>query len=478
MILAIDAGTTGVTALLVDSSGKIIQRGYSEFAQHYPQPGWVEHDLNQIWQATLSAVSAIDKKLISAIGITNQRETVGVWDAKTLEPLAPAIVWQDRRTTSILEELDASDDIQKLTGLPLDPYFSASKLRWIAKNNPTVWEKVINGSAVVGTIDTFLIAKLTAGKVHATDASNASRTQLMDIHRGEYSEELLDLFEIPRAALAEVVDSSGIIGRTENFFDLDVPISGVAGDQQAALFGQAQFDVGGAKCTYGTGAFILQNTGSKPILLDNGIITTVAWRLAGKLTYANEGSVFVSGAAVQWLRDELKIINTSSEIEDLAKTVSDSGGVVFVPALTGLGAPYWIPAARGTVFGLTRGTKRAHLARATLDALAFQVRDVFDAMAETGVKLSSLRVDGGASANNLLMQIQANLLQLPIERPDQVESTALGAAYLAGVGTGFWSMADLQAIASAERVFQPEQELENEYLIWKKAVAATIEFTS
>ena len=476
MILAIDAGTTGVTAVVVDQNGAIIQRGYSEFPQHYPKPGWVEHDLDEIWRATLAAVSGLDKSSITAIGITNQRETVGVWDRKTLAPKCPAIVWQDRRTASILEELDAGENVQKLTGLPLDPYFSAAKLSWIAKHNPEIWQQVQSGSAVVGTIDTFLIAKLTNGKVHATDASNASRTQVFDIHKGEYSKELLELFGIPEKALAEVVDSSGIIGITEDFFELNVPIAGIAGDQQAALFGQAQFMVGGAKCTYGTGAFILQNTGDEPILLDNGLITTIAWRLNGKLTYANEGSVFVSGAAVQWLRDELKIIQTSAEIEELAKSVSDSGGVVFVPALTGLGAPYWIPDARGTVFGLTRGTKRGHLARATLDALAFQVRDVFDAMSQTGVRLTSLRVDGGASANNLLMQIQSDLLQLPIERPYQVESTALGAAYLAGLGSGLWSMEDLEGISKVETRFTPNKELEAEYQRWKKAVAATIEF--
>ena len=333
MILAIDAGTTGITALVVDLSGKIIQRGYSEFPQHYPQPGWVEHDLDEIWQATVSSVAKLDLKNITAIGITNQRETVGVWDQKNLKPLCPAIVWQDRRTAKILEELDATSSVQQLTGLPLDPYFSASKLRWIAKNNPDVWAQVKSGSAVIGTIDTFLIAKLTGGKVHATDASNASRTQLFDIHQGSYSEALLDLFEIPKTALAEVVDSSGVIGTTEDFFNLNVPIAGVAGDQQAALFGQAQFMVGGAKCTYGTGAFILQNTGDQAIVLDNGLITTIAWQLNGKLTYANEGSVFVSGAAVQWLRDELKIIETSAEIEELALTVSDSGGVVLCQRL-------------------------------------------------------------------------------------------------------------------------------------------------
>ncbi len=480
MILAIDAGTTGVSALAVSSEGKITSRGYSEFKQHFPQPGYVEHDLNEIWEATLKAVKQVldQTKDFSAVGITNQRETVGVWNRKTLEPLCPAIVWQDRRTTEILKELNADSSVQQKTGLPLDPYFSAAKLRWIAKNNPDVWGKVLTGDAVVGTIDTYLIAKLSNGKVHATDASNASRTQLFDIHSGTWSEELTDLFEIPVSALAEVVDSSGVIANTENFFDLNIPIAGVAGDQQAALFGQNQYEVGGAKCTYGTGAFILQNTGDQALVQDNGLITTVAWRLNGKITYANEGSVFVSGAAVQWLRDELQIISKASEIEQLALTVSDNGGVVFVPALTGLGAPYWIPDARGSVFGLTRGTERGHVARATLEALAYQVRDVFDAIGSTGVKLSSLRVDGGASANNLLMQIQADLLQVPIHTPVQLESTALGAAYLAGLGIGAWTMTDLSKLNPIESEFQPQLEREVDYARWKKAVSATIAFAS
>jgi len=480
MILAIDAGTTGITAIAVDASGNIVSRGYQEFPQHYPQPGWVEHDLNEIWEATIVSVKTVLDQLtipVTAIGITNQRETVGIWDRATVQPLCNAIVWQDRRTTKILEELDADSSVQKLTGLPLDPYFSASKLRWLAKNKPEVWQRVLSGNAVVGTIDTFLMAKLTNGKVHATDASNASRTQLYDIHNGEWSTELLDLFEIPAQALAEVTNSSGLIGITnsDSFFGLEIPITGVAGDQQAALFGQTQFEPGGAKCTYGTGAFILQNTGSVANLQDNGLITTVAWQLKDEITYANEGSVFVSGAAVQWLRDELKIISSAAEIEDLAKSVSDNGGVVFVPALTGLGAPYWQPDARGTVFGLTRGTERGHLARATLEALAFQVKDVFDAM---NTELSTLRVDGGASANNLLMQIQSDLLQTKIERPINLESTALGAAYLAGLGIGLWGLADLRKLNPVESQFTPKSNLDSEYLRWKKAVEATIAFAN
>jgi len=480
MILAIDAGTTGVTTLAVDSSGNIVARGYQEFPQHYPQPGYVEHDLNEIWSATLASVKqAIDQvgTGFHAIGITNQRETVGIWNRRTLEPNCRAIVWQDRRTTEILAELNAGPNVQRITGLPLDPYFSASKLRWIAKNDLATWSKVVSGESVVGTIDTFLISKLTAGAVHVTDASNASRTQLFDIHTGSWSEELLELFEIPFEALAQVVDSSGVVGTSdpEAFFGLAIPIAGIAGDQQAALFGQTQFDVGGAKCTFGTGAFILQNIGNKALVQDNGLITTVAWQIDNQITYANEGSVFVSGAAVQWLRDELKIISKASEIEDLALTVSDNGGVVFVPALTGLGAPYWIPDARGTVFGLTRGTERGHLARATLEAIAFQVKDVFDAMNTT---LSTLRVDGGASANNLLMQIQADLLQTPIQRPKQVESTGIGAAYLAGLGIGLWDINQLRALNAVETVFQPANNLDAEYLRWKKAVSATIAFAN
>ena len=478
MILAIDAGTTGVTAIAVDDRGQISFRGYSEFPQHYPQAGYVEHDLAEIWQATLVAVKQVleGTRDFEAVGITNQRETVGVWNRKTLQPLAPAIVWQDRRTTAILDELGADSSVQKITGLPLDPYFSASKLRWIAKHNKDVWAKVLSGEAVVGTIDTYLIAKLTGGKVHVSDASNASRTQLLDIHTGAWSEQLLNLFEIPARAIAEVSNSGGVIGTTEDFFGLQLPISGIAGDQQAALFGQTQFEVGGAKCTYGTGAFILQNTGDKAVIQENGLISTVAWQLDGKLTYASEGSVFVSGAAVQWLRDELKIISSSKQIEALALTVADSGGVVFVPALTGLGAPYWIPDARGSVYGLTRGTERGHLARATLEAMAFQVRDVFDAMSQTGIKLSSLRVDGGASANNLLMQIQSDLLHIPIQRPMQLESTALGAAYLAGVGIGKWTLSDLKALNPVESEFQPSSNYESKYLLWQKAVKATISF--
>lgn len=486
MILSIDAGTTGVTVIAVNLEGKITARGYQEFPQHYPQPGWVEHDLEEIWQATLSAARKVVAQVgnnFSAIGITNQRETVGLWNRRTLVSPCKAIVWQDRRTTEVLEELKSNpaiNSVQQKTGLPLDPYFSASKLRWINKNKPQIWQSVIDGDTIVGTIDTYLISRLTNGAAHITDASNASRTQLYNIHLGSWDQELLNLFEIPEHSLPEVVDSSGLLATSNPsaFLGLEIPISGIAGDQQAALFGQTQFDLGGAKCTYGTGAFILQNTGDKALVQDNGLITTVAWQLKGNRTYANEGSVFVAGAAVQWLRDELKIISNAEEIEELAKTVPDNGGIVFVPALTGLGAPYWIPDARGSVFGLTRGTERGHLARATLEALAFQVKDVFDAMATTGVKLHSLRVDGGASANNLLMQLQADQLQVSIERPANLDSTALGAAYLAGLGIGYWKdLETLRNLNPVETSFTPVETSPEPYKRWKQAVQATITFS-
>jgi len=486
MILAIDAGTTGVTAIAINKDGSKSALGYQEFPQHFPQPGWVEHDLEEIWQATKSAVKQLLDSLgevnFKGLGITNQRETIGIWDKKTLISPTPAIVWQDRRTTQVLDDLKAHptfDKVQTLTGLPLDPYFSASKLRWIALNKPEIWQEVTNGNLIVGTIDTYLVSRLTNGQSHITDASNASRTQLYDIHEGNWSEELLELFDIPIQALPKVVDSSGHLATTdpESFFGLTIPISGIAGDQQAALFGQTQFEIGGAKCTYGTGAFILQNIGTDSLVLDNGLITTVAWQLNGLRTYASEGSVFVAGAAIQWLRDGLKIIPNAAESESLAKTVEDNGGVVFVPALTGLGAPYWEPRATGSIFGLTRGTTNAHIARATLEAIAFQVKDIFDAMALTGIKLSKLKVDGGASANSFLMQFQSDQLAVPIERPVHLDSTALGAAYLAGLGVGFWSsLEELKELNPVDASFLPKRVSPEAYSRWKKAVEATISF--
>ncbi|NBQ98200.1 MAG: glycerol kinase [Actinobacteria bacterium] len=485
MILAIDSGTTGVTAIAVNDQGEIIARGYQEFPQHFPQPGWVEHNLEEIWSAVLSSVQqVIDKvgKDFKALGITNQRETIGLWDRETLRSPRNAIVWQDRRTTEILIDLEnhpTYSKVRALTGLPLDPYFSAAKLRWIAKHEPEIWNEVIAGKTLVGTIDSYVIARATNG-THITDASNASRTQLYDIHTGTWSKELADLFEIPLEALPTIVNSSGELARTdpESFFGLAIPISGIAGDQQAALFGQTQFQVGGAKCTYGTGAFILQNIGNTPVVQTNGLITTVAWQLNGVRTYASEGSVFVAGAAVQWLRDELQLFAHSKEVEDLATSVPDSAGVVFVPALTGLGAPYWKPDARGALLGLTRGTSKAHIARATLEALAFQVRDIFEAMASTGIKLSHLRVDGGAAENNLMLQIQADQLDARIERPVNIDSTALGAAYLAGLGVGIWkSLEELKELNPIEVSFTKQNDSEAGYSAWKRAVQATIAFT-
>jgi glycerol kinase len=485
MILAIDSGTTGVTAIAVTDQGKIVARGYQEFPQHFPQPGWVEHDLEEIWSAAKSAVQqVIDKvgKDFKALGITNQRETIGLWDRETLVSPRNAIVWQDRRTTEILKDLESHptySQVQSLTGLPLDPYFSAAKLRWIAKYEPAIWKEVTTGKTVVGTIDSYVIARATNG-THITDASNASRTQLYDIHTGAWSKELADLFEIPSEALPTIVDSSGPVATTdpESFFGLAIPISGIAGDQQAALFGQTQFQVGGAKCTYGTGAFILQNIGSTAVVQTNGLITTVAWQLDGIRTYASEGSVFVAGAAVQWLRDELQLFSHSKEVEELAASVPDSAGVVFVPALTGLGAPYWKPDARGALLGLTRGTSKAHIARATLEALAFQVRDIFDAMASTGIRLNHLRVDGGASENNLLLQIQADQLGVIIERPVNIDSTALGAAYLAGLGMGIWkNLEELKELNPIEASFTKHSDSEAGYKAWKRAVQETIAFT-
>ena len=486
MILAIDAGTTGVTALAINKDGSRAAHGYQEFPQHFPQPGWVEHDLEEIWQATKSAVrqvlDAVGDVSFAGLGITNQRETIGLWNKTTLHSPTPAIVWQDRRTTQVLKDLEdhpTFSKVQKLTGLPLDPYFSASKLRWLAINKPEIWNEVVDGNLIVGTIDTYLISRLTNGKAHITDATNASRTQLYDIHQGEWSEELLELFGVPLQALPQVVDSSGLLAETdpESFFGLSIPISGIAGDQQAALFGQTQFEVGGAKCTYGTGAFILQNIGSDSQVLDNGLITTVAWQLDGTRTYASEGSVFVAGAAVQWLRDGLKIIDKAEDSENLARTVEDNGGVVFVPALTGLGAPYWKPEATGTILGITRGTTDAHIARATLEAIAFQVKDIFDAMGKTGIKLSKLRVDGGASANSLLMQFQSDLLEVPLQRPIHLDSTALGAAYLAGLGVGFWSsLEELKNLNPIEKHFEPKPISPELFANWNRAVSATISF--
>jgi glycerol kinase len=477
-VLAIDAGTTGVTALVVDADASIVSRGYQEFAQHFPQPGWVEHAPEEIWQATLAASRAALRGSPEApvsVGITNQRETAVLWDRRTLAAPRTAIVWQDRRTASLCDELRAAghdDLVRERTGLRLDPYFTGTKLAWLARHDPA-WAGVTSGTVVVGTVDSYLVARLTGGRVHATDPSNASRTLLFDLSGG-WDDELCALFGVPPTALPEVRPSSGDFGRTdpESFLGLDLPIGGVAGDQQAALFGQACFDEGASKCTYGTGSFVLVNTGRTPVRSDTGLLTTVAWDIGDGLVYALEGAIFVTGAAVQWLRDGLGIITSAAEVEALARTVTDSGGVVFVPALTGLGAPHWDPAARGAIVGLTRGTTRAHLARATLEAIAFEVRDVVDVMTrDAGVELPSLSVDGGAAANALLCELQASALQVPVRRPVVAETTALGAAFLAGLAAGVWSSTDeLRRSWQLDREFAPGTADEAAYARWQDAV--------
>ncbi len=482
-VLAIDAGTTGVTALVVTEDGRIASRGYSEFPQHFPEPGWVEHEPEEIWQATLRACRAAlaeSPDSPTAIGITNQRETAVVWDRRTLAAPRRAIVWQDRRTTEICDRLrDAGHEarVSELTGLRLDPYFTGTKLAWLAEHDPA-WAGVTSGSTVVGTVDSYLVARLTGGREHVTDPSNASRTLLYDIHAGTWSDEMCALLGVPMGALPEVRRSSGDLGRTDPdaFLGLHLPVAGIAGDQQAALFGQACFSEGESKCTYGTGSFILVNTGATAVRSDAGLLTTVAWDIGGGLVYALEGAIFVTGAAVQWLRDGLGIISSAAETEAVAGTVPDSGGVVFVPALTGLGAPHWDPDARGTITGITRGTTRAHLVRATLEAIAFEVRDVVDVMTrDAGIPIPELSVDGGASANNLLCQLQATELHIPVRRPQVAETTALGAAFLAGLATGVWSSLDeVGATWRLDRRFEPGERDDTSYARWLDAVRRTL----
>jgi glycerol kinase len=480
-ILAIDTGTTGVTVLVVNEQGEITARGYSEFEQHFPKPGWVEHDPEQIWQATLLAgrEALSDGATIEAIGITNQRETLVLWDRETLAAPRNAIVWQDRRTSDIVAELGEHRDlIQAKTGTSLDPYFTSTKLVWVKLNEPQVWQRVIEGKTAIGTIDSYIIARLTAGRSHITDASNASRTQLCNIETATWDKELLELFGVPSTALPRIVPNFGHLAKTDPsaFLGVDAPITGIAGDQQAALFGQAAFNEGDSKCTYGTGAFLLTNTGKKRVASQNGLITTIAWQNPdGTITYALEGSVFVAGSAVQWLRDGLKIIEKSKDVEALARQVENSDGVVFVPALTGLGAPWWDSEARGTVFGITRGTTNAHIARATLEAVAFQVADLAQAMEQDlGRGISTLRVDGGMSENDLLMQLQATVLGRRVERGSIAESTGLGAAYLAGLGAGiFESLDELATKWQLRDTFQPGAEQVPSMETWHRAVTAT-----
>lgn len=461
-VLAIDAGTTGVTAVVVEKDGSIAAKGYQEFAQHFPRPGWVEHAPEEIWQATLEATRDVlkryDASALEAVGITNQRETVLLWDRETLGAPRRAIVWQDRRTADLctrLREQGHEERVSELTGLRLDPYFSGTKLMWLREQEPHTWALVESGRYAVGTVDSYLIARMTRGTYHVTDVSNASRTLLMDLSTGDWSDELCALFGVPRDALPELVPNWGEIATTDpkTFLDLSLPIAGLAGDQQSALFGQTCFDEGDSKCTYGTGSFVLTNTGAEIQRSDAGLLATAAWRSpGGELTYASEGAIFVTGAAVQWLRDGLQIVGSAAETQAVASTVPDTEGVVFVPALTGLGAPHWDPHARGLIIGITRGTTRAHVVRATLEAIAFEVRDVL----ETMPALSSLRVDGGAAANDLLCQIQADQLGVPVERPQVVETTALGAAFLAGLGAGVWgSTDDLRHTWNLDHRFEP-----------------------
>ena len=488
-VLAIDAGTTGVTALVVTSEGTIAAKGYQEFAQHFPQPGWVEHSPEEIWQATLEATRACLKAYeqvggpeLRALGITNQRETVLLWDRETLGSPRRAIVWQDRRTADIctrLRDAGHEDRVAELTGLRLDPYFSGTKLVWIAEHEPNTWALVEDGRYAVGTVDSYLIARMTRGTWHVTDVSNASRTLLFDLERGEWSEELCGLFGVPTDALPEVVPSWGdgsTMGTTDPrvFLGLELPIAGIAGDQQSALFGQTCFEIGDSKCTYGTGSFILTNTGSDVVRSDAGLLSTAAWKSPdGELTYAVEGAIFVTGAAVQWLRDGLQIVGSAAETAAIAATVDSSEGVVFVPALTGLGAPHWDPHARGLVIGVTRGTTRGHLVRATLEAIAFEVRDVAETL-PSSTALTSLTVDGGASANDLLCRMQADQLGVPVERPRFVETTAIGAAFLAGLGTGVWSSFDeLKATWQLDQRFEPSgsrEDADAAYARWREAV--------
>ncbi|MDX6359878.1 MAG: glycerol kinase, partial [Nocardioidaceae bacterium] len=463
-VLAIDAGTTGVTAVVVTPDGHIAARGYQEFAQHFPKPGWVEHAPEEIWQATLEATRAVlasyDASELRAVGITNQRETVLLWDRETLGSPRRAIVWQDRRTSAICERLrDEGHEgrVAELTGLRLDPYFSGTKLTWLRENEPRTWALVEEGRYAVGTVDSYLVARMTRGTWHVTDVSNACRTLLFDLTTGDWSDELCALFGVPRDSLPELVPNWGEFATTDpaSFCGLELPISGMAGDQQSALFGQTCFEPGDAKCTYGTGSFILTNTGSSLERSDAGLLSTAAWRSpSGELTYALEGAIFVTGAAVQWLRDGLQIVGSADETAAIAATVDSSDGVVFVPALTGLGAPHWDPRARGLIIGLTRGTTRAHIVRATLEAIAFEVRDVLATMPAAGA--NALRVDGGASANDLLCQLQADQLGVAVERPEIVETTALGAAFLAGLGVGVWdSTDDLRETWQLDRRFEP-----------------------
>lgn len=488
-ILALDQGTTSSRAIVFDHNGHIKSVAQKEFTQYFPQPGWVEHNPNEIWSSQASviaeAISAIDINGldIAGIGITNQRETTIVWDIDTEEPIYNAIVWQDRRTSEYCDELKAqglTEKIHEKTGLIIDAYFSGTKIKWILDNVPGARKRAEMGKLRFGNVDSWLVWRLTRGEIHVTDVTNASRTMLFNIKDLKWDEELLKLLDIPMSMMAEVKSSSEIYGHTKTtIFAHEVPISGIAGDQQAALFGQMCIEPGSIKNTYGTGCFVMLNTGSKPVLSKNNLLTTIAWKIGDKITYALEGSIYVGGSVVQWLRDGLGFITSSSEIEDLASTVPDSGGVYFVPALTGLAAPYWDQYARGTIIGITRGTTRAHIARAALDGIAFQTYDIAQAMAkDMDAPLMELKVDGGASRNNLLMQHQADLLGITVVRPKITETTALGAAYLAGLAVGFWNNIDeIKNQWQVERTFEPiadSEKIEAAKAGWADAIGRTL----
>lgn len=484
-ILSLDQGTTSSRSILFNQYGRVVCTAQKEFTQFYPKQGWVEHDPQEIWQTQLETAREVIEKMgissedIRAIGITNQRETTILWDKRNGRPLCNGIVWQCRRTAPFCDELKKNgytDFFREKTGLLLDPYFSATKIKWILENVNGAKELAAKGNLLFGTIDTWLIWNLTGGQVHATDYSNASRTMLYNIHTLTWDSEILDLLEIPANILPKVVPSSGILGHTlPSLLGSSIPIAGVAGDQQAALFGQACFSPGTAKNTYGTGCFLLMNTGETPVTSQNGLLTTIAWGLDNKITYALEGSVFVAGAAIQWLRDELKMISSAGETEGLCRSVEDTCGVYLVPAFTGLGAPYWDPYARGVLTGLTRGANRAHIVRAAVESMAYQTYDVLHAMEQdAGIPLAEIRVDGGAAANSFLLQFQSDITGVPVLRPSTLETTALGAAYLAGLAVGYWkNLTDIRRNWQVSNAFSPQltkETAEIKYNGWKNAV--------
>ncbi|MGQ9756721.1 MAG: glycerol kinase GlpK [Actinomycetota bacterium] len=493
IILAIDQGTTGTKCILFDRDQKIITSFSQEFPQYYPRPGWVEHDAEEIWECTLDTarraleLAGASPHDVAAVGITNQRETTVIWDRESGRPVRKAIVWQCRRSADICARYRAQgleEEVRRRTGLVLDPYFSGTKLTWVMENEPEVAKRAQAGELCFGTMDSWLLYRLTGRRVHATDVSNASRTLLFNLHDLSWDAELSRMFQVPLSMLPEVRDSSGVFGETDpsSFLGITAPVGGIAGDQQAALFGQACFHPGMSKNTYGTGSFVLMNTGERPTLSSRGLLTTIAWSIGGKTTYALEGSIFITGAAVNWLRDGLGIISEVSEIESLASQVEDTGGVYFVPAFVGLGAPYWNPHARALLIGMTRGTTRAHVARAVIESMALQTCDVVEAMTdETGIPLRELRVDGGASAMNLLLQYQADLLGVPVRRPVISETTSLGAALLAGLATGIWE--NLEEIEERWRVAREalpdpsaEERRREMRRYWKRAVERSLDW--